>query len=184
MPGEESLVLEARKGDLGAFAQVYEEYFDRVFRYAYARIGNWAEAEDLASEVFLKALQGLDSYEPRGLPFSAWLFRIAHNLVVDHLRRKTRRPTEELDERMPLTDASPDEQVAQTMTLADVRKAMGTITEQQRKVIALRFAGGLSIAETAQVMGKKEGAIKALQHSAIQAVRRRLENDGYKLDQP
>ena len=183
MDGEQALVLEAQQGDLAAFGQVYDAYFDRVFRYAFARVGNRAEAEDLAAEVFLKALRAIHSYRPQGAPFSAWLFRIAHNLVVDYLRRASRRPTEELEEGLPLAGPPPDEQVAQQMAFEDVQEAMEGITEAQRRVIALRFAGGLSIAEAAEVMGKSQGAIKALQHSAVQAVRRRLKQQGYNLDE-
>lgn len=182
MPTDEALVLEAQKGDLGAFGRVYDAYFDRVFRYVFARIGHRAEAEDLAADVFVKALQAIGSYSPRGAPFSAWLFRIAHNLVVDHLRRRARRPTEELDERLPLTGPPPDEQVAQILTMDHVRDAMKDITDAQQRVIALRFAADLSIAETAQIMGKSEGAIKALQHSAVQALRRRLKHHGYQFN--
>ena len=173
------LAAAAQEGDLGAFGQIYEAYFDRVARYVFTRVGNWTEAEDLAGEVFLKALQGLAAYTPTGVPFSAWLFRIAHNQVVDHLRRRARRPSQELNEQLPLTDPPPDDQVAQRLTLEAVHRAMEGITEAQRRVIGLRFASELSIAETAQVMGKKEGAIKALQHSAIQAIRKRLRSEGF-----
>ena len=176
---EENAVLEVQKGNLSAFGLVYEEYFGRVFRYVYTRIGSRQEAEDLAGEVSLKALQAIGSYKSRGVPISAWLFRIAHNQVVDHLCRRSRRRTEELDERLPMGDDPVDAQVAERMTLEDVRKAIRDITEAQQMVISLRFGAELFIAETAQAMGKKEGVIKALQHSAVQALRRRLQSGGY-----
>ena len=123
LQGEEHLVLGAREGDLTAFGEIYEAYFSRVFRYIFTRIGNRAEAEDLAGDVFLKALQAIGSYKPTA-PFSAWLFRIAPNLVVDHLRRRSRRQTEELDEELSLATPAPDDQVVTQMTLADVTSAM------------------------------------------------------------
>ena len=171
----------AQQGDLTGFAEIYDAYFDRIFRYAFARIGDRAEAEDLAGDVFLRALQAIKSYKPGGAPFSAWLFRIAHNRVVDHFRRKSRRQTDELHDNIPLVTPPPDEAVATQMTIEDVLRVMGDITEAQRHVIALRFASGLSIAETAQALGKKEGAVKALQYSAIQALRKRLLREGYKM---
>ncbi len=181
LDSQEQLVVGARSGDLTGFAEIYEQYFDKVFRYAYARIGHRAEAEDLAGDVFLKALQAIGSYKPGGAPFSTWLFKIAHNLVVDLLRRRSRRPTEELDEGIPLSTPPPDDEVATQMTVEDIRKAMVGITDAQQRVISLRFAGGLSIAETAEVLRKKEGAIKALQHSAIQSLRKILQREGYEV---
>ena len=176
---EESLVLEVQRGDLNAFSGIYEAYYDRVFRYILVRLNNRAEAEDLASEVFLKALQAVGDYKLKGAPFAAWLFRIAHNLIIDHVRRRNKRPTTELDDSLPLTQDSPDELVELGLTSDDVKKAMVELTDSQRQVIALRFGGSLSLAETAEAMGKKEGAIKAMQHSAIQALRRVMARQGH-----
>jgi RNA polymerase sigma-70 factor (ECF subfamily) len=176
---EESLVLEVQRGDLNAFSGIYEAYYDRVFRYILVRLHNQAEAEDLASEVFLKALQAVGEYKLKGVSFAAWLFRIAHNLIIDHVRRRNKRPTTELDDTLPLTQDSPDELVLLGLTSEAVKKAMTELTDSQRQVIALRFGGGLSLAETAEAMGKKEGAIKAMQFSAIQALRRILAREGH-----
>lgn len=178
---DERLVLAAQRGDRAAFGGIYEAYYDRIFRYALARTGSPTEAEDLAAEVFLKAYEAIGSYSARGVPFGAWLFRIAHNLVVDHLRRRSRRPTTTLSDALPLFQADPEELVAQGLTIRDIYAAMQEITEAQRQVIALRFGAGLSIAETAQAMKRKEGAIKALQHSAIGALRRCLAKRGHEL---
>lgn len=176
---EESLVLEVQRGDLNAFSGIYEAYYDRVFRYILVRLNNQAEAEDLASEVFLKAFEAVGDFKLKGVPFAAWLFRIAHNLVIDHVRRRNKRPTTELDERLPLTQDSPDELVELGLTSDDVKKAMTELTDSQRQVIALRFGAGLSLIETANATGKKEGAIKAMQHSAIQALRRAMAKQGH-----
>ena len=179
MPAEESLVLEAGRGDTSAFAELYEAYFDKIYRYVLLRTGNRADAEDLAAEVFLKALEAIGTFKQRGAPFASWLFRIAHNLVVDQLRRGARRKTAVLEDDLPIATPPPDEQVVLELTMADVLRAMTHVTDGQRQVISLRFAAGLSIAETAHAMGRKDGAVKALQHSAIEAVRRHMRRDGY-----
>ncbi len=176
---DDSLVAAYQAGDRSAFEGIYETYFDRIYRYALVRIGNAAESEDLAADVFLKALEGLGSYRARGVPFSAWLFRIAHNLVVDLLRRRSRRPTTILTDTLPLIQDAPDDLVVTGLTIAEVMDAMDEITDLQRQVIAMRFGAGLSVAETAQSIKKKEGAVKALQHSAIQALRRRMAQRGH-----
>ncbi|MEE9284110.1 MAG: sigma-70 family RNA polymerase sigma factor [Dehalococcoidia bacterium] len=176
---DDTLILATKAGDRSAFEGIYEAYFDRVYRYIVVRIGNPADAEDLAADVFLKALEGLGAYQVRGVPFSAWLFRIAHNLVVDHLRRRSRRPTTVLNDSLPLMQDAPDELVTLGLTIAEVMEAMHEITDLQRQVIAMRFGADLSVAETAQAIKKKEGAVKALQHSAIHALRRRLAQRGH-----
>jgi len=99
---EESLVQRAQQRDQGAFAQLYEGYFDRIYRYVVLRIGNEMEAEDVTQQVFLNALRSISSFRWKGVPFSAWLFRIAHNQVVDYLRKKTRQATESFDESLAI----------------------------------------------------------------------------------
>jgi len=171
---EQALVHRAQDGDKEAFAELYEAFFDRVYRYLLVRIGNRVEAEDMTQQVFLKAYKSVPSYRWRGVPFSAWLFRIAHNLVVDFFRRESKRPAVPLDESIAVADDDPQDTVERRMDVERVMAASQELTAAQREVISLRFAGGLAIAETARVMGKSEGAIKALQHSAIAALRRTL----------
>ncbi|MBI4308044.1 MAG: sigma-70 family RNA polymerase sigma factor [Chloroflexi bacterium] len=174
MHEEETLVREAQKGNAGAFARLYESYFDRIYRYMAVRVGNSADAEDLAEEVFLKALESIGTFQWRGAPFSAWLFRIAHNLVIDRARSKGRKEEVVLDEALPDTRRAPEDLVELKISIEQMLEGVHHLTDAQRQVIALRFASGLSIIETAQVMNKNEGAIKALQHSAVQALRRIL----------
>ena len=174
MPDEESLVRRAQQRDQQAFAQLYEEYFDKVYRYVAIRIGNGMEAEDITQQVFLKALQSISSFRWKGIPFSAWLFRIAHNQVVDYLRKKTKQATVPVDETRITSSSDPQMTVEQTLDIEQVLSATKRLTEAQREVISLRFAGELSIAEVAETMGKSQGAIKALQHSAIVALRKAL----------
>jgi RNA polymerase sigma-70 factor (ECF subfamily) len=148
----------------------------RVYRYAMARLGNAAEAEDLTEEVFLKMLGGIGGFRWRDVPFSSWLFRIAHNEVATHFRRTAQRggPTAGLSDDMVDARDGPATQVEALLTIEEVRRATDTLPEAQRDVIVMRFAVGLSIAETAKALGKREGNIKALQHKAVARLQRLL----------
>jgi RNA polymerase sigma-70 factor (ECF subfamily) len=171
--GEESLVRRAQNHDQEAFAQLYEEHFDRIYRYLALRIGNETEAEDMTQQVFLNALQSISSFRWKGIPFSAWLYRIAHNQAVDYLRRK-KRTAVPLDESRATSDDTPQRVAEQKLDIERLLQATKKLTEAQREVISLRFTSELSIAEVARVMGKSQGAVKALQHSAIVALRKVL----------
>lgn len=171
---EESLVAKAKRRDAAAFAQLYEAYFDRIYRYFVVRVGNTWEAEDLTEQVFLRALESIQSYQWRGISFGAWLFRIAHNLVVDSLRRKSPGAAP-----LPAAETIPGEDdledtVDLNLRIEELLKVLPRLTNDQRQVIALRFGAGLPIAEAARVMDKSEGAIKALQYSALASLRRHL----------
>jgi len=170
---EESLVRRAQQHDHEAFGQLYEANFDKIYRYVVLRIGNEAEAEDMTQQVFVKALQSISSFRWMGAPFSAWLFRIAHNQVVDYLRKKTKRATVSLDESLSHDD-NPQLAAERKLDIEQLIAATKHLTKAQREVICLRFASELSTAQVAKVMGKSEGAIKALQHSAIVALRKAL----------
>ena len=174
MPDEESLVRRAQQRDQQAFTQLYEEYFDKIYRYVAIRIGNKTEAEDITQQVFVNALQSISSFRWRGIPFSAWLFRIAHNQVVDYLRKKTKQATVPIDESKASSGDDPQWLVEQNLDTEQLLSVTKRLTEAQREVISLRFAGGLPIAQAAKIMGKSQGAIKALQHSAIVALRKVL----------
>jgi len=170
---EESLVRRAQHRDQEAFAQLYEEHFDKIYRYVTLKIGNATEAEDMTQQVFLNALQSISSFKWRGIPFSAWLFRIAHNQVVDYFRSK-KRTAVPLDESLASNNNNPQSIVEQKLDIEQLLLATKGLTDAQREVISLRFAGELSIAQVAKAMGKSQGAVKALQHSAIVALRKRL----------
>jgi len=177
---ERSLVDRAKEYDQQAFSQLYEENFDRIYRYVALKIGNQMEAEDLTQMVFMKALKSISTYRWQDVPFSAWLYKIAHNQVVDYLRKKTRQPVAELNENITPAEDNPYKTAELKMDLQQLSVALRRLTPLQQEVIALRFTGEMRIAQVAGIMGKKEGAIKALQHSAIQALRRILvvEEDG------
>jgi len=170
---EESLVRRAQHRDQEAFAQLYEEHFDKIYRYVTLKIGNATEAEDMTQQVFLNALQSISSFKWRGIPFSAWLFRIAHNQVVDYFRSK-KRTAVPLDESLASNNNNPQSIVEQKLDIEQLLLATKRLTDAQREVISLRFAGELSIAQVAKAMGKSQGAVKALQHSAIVALRKTL----------
>jgi RNA polymerase sigma-70 factor (ECF subfamily) len=172
--GEEALVRRAQQNDQEAFAQLYEAYFDKIYRYLMLRIGNEMEAEDMTQQVFLNALRSLSSFRWKGAPFSAWLFRIAHNQAVDHLRRKQKHASVPLDESLASSADSPHSATERKMEVERLLRAARRLTEAQREVISLRFSSELSIAQVARVMGKSQGAVKALQHSAIVALRRTM----------
>ncbi|MBN1692941.1 MAG: sigma-70 family RNA polymerase sigma factor, partial [Dehalococcoidales bacterium] len=134
------------------------------------------EAEDMTQQVFLNALKSISSYRFKGMPFSSWLYRIAHNQVVDYYRKKSKQATVPLDESLPIPARGddPERLTEKKIEIHELVMATRHLTEAQQEVISLRFAAELSIAEVAGVMGRSEGAVKALQHSAIVALRKQL----------
>ena len=175
MQDEQSLVRRAQRKDSEALAQLYEAYFDKIFRYIAMRIRNEMEAEDMTQQVFMKMLQAISSYKNQGVPFSSWIYRIAHNLVVDYLRQQNKKATVDIEGlQIPDTGDDPQLIIEQQVDVEDLKKATQKLTQSQQEVLSLRFFGELSIAECASVMGKNEGAIKALQHSAVVALRKAL----------
>ncbi len=169
---EPDLVTRARQGESQAWAEIYEEFFDRIYRFIFFKINSEEEAEDLSSRVFLKAIESVGSFRWRGAPLSAWLFRIASNLVIDHYRRKAsqRRYLEQASEPDPLPSA--EEVAVKAVEKEEVHRAVAQLTPTQQEVINLRFSAGLSTAETAQAMKKSLAAVKALQHSALVNLRK------------
>jgi RNA polymerase sigma-70 factor (ECF subfamily) len=150
----------------------------RVYRYVYARLRDREAAEDVTSEVFFKALRGIDGYRHKGRPFSAWLYQIAANAVIDHVR--ARRPTVGLEEATEPPDArtSVDDAVMARLDLGRVWAAMDKLTAPQQQAIALKLAADLSVADIAACMGRSEGAVKLLVHRGLGAVRAELAGPG------
>jgi RNA polymerase sigma-70 factor (ECF subfamily) len=175
-PGDGELVRAAQAGDADAFGRLYERYFDRIYGYLAVHLGSPDEAEDAAGQVFLRALESLPRYRWTGVPVRAWLFRIAHNLVIDLRRHRTRHPVTSLvdghvDERR-LGD--PTDWLAEKVTREALLAAVDGLTALQRQVILLKFGAGMSNAEAAAVLDRTEGAVKALQHAGLQSLQRRL----------
>ncbi len=166
------IVDAARAGDEKALSELYELYFPRVYRYILARTGNQYDAEDLAEEVFMRVLEAIDRFQWREAPFSAWLFRIAHNALISQRRKDgARGRSAPLSDGLAVNSAGPEELVANRLVLNEVMAAAQRLPEAQRQVIAFRFAAGLSVAETARAMGKGEGNVKVIQHKAIAKLR-------------
>lgn len=179
MQDEASLVGRARQRDEEAWTRLYEANFDRIYRYVVLKIGERTEAEDITQQVFVNAIKAIGSYDYKGTPFSAWLYRIAHNKIVDYLRKKSKQPLAPLSE--SLVDNAPGNNPHATayhnLDMEMVQQATKRLTPAQQEVIALRFSGDLSIIEVARAMGKSEGAVKALQHSAVLSLRKILGED-------
>ena len=174
MHDDENLVQRAKQYDEEAFAQLYEKYFDKIYRYVALKVGDRMEAEDITQQVFLKAIKSISSFRWKGFPFSSWLFRIAHNQVVDYLRKRSRQETVELDDKLLISKENPEAIFEHKLDLEQLAAATRKLTPAQQEVISLRFAGELPIAQVAKVMGKSEGAVKALQHSAVVALRKAM----------
>jgi RNA polymerase sigma-70 factor (ECF subfamily) len=169
---ERLLVDAAKAGDQAALSELYQTYFPRLYRYILARTGNSYDAEDLTEEVFMRVLEAIKRFEHRKAPFSAWLFRIAHNAVISQRRKETSRGrSSQLNDSMPVDSAGPEELVEKHLALSEVMQAAKSLPEAQRQVISLRFAAGLTVAETARAMGKGEGNVKVIQHKAIAKLR-------------
>jgi RNA polymerase sigma-70 factor (ECF subfamily) len=170
----ERLVNEARNGDSWAFGMIFDHYHDSIYRFIASRVQRPADAEDLTQLVFVKALEALPRYESRGIPFGGWLFRLARNAVIDHVR--TRHDHSELDSLIEAAhgDAGPDEMAVVRQELDAVGLALAGLTDEQRETIELRFFAGLSAREAAVAMGKQEGTVRGLQFRAIASMRRQL----------
>jgi len=153
---------------------LYDEYYPKVARYAYVRIGNRTEAEDIASEVFLKALDSLRNYQERGLPMQAWLFRIAHNLIVDYLRKNSQHQNVPLENVDLIEETDPAATAENNLEMLRVKEALRDLTEDQREVIRLRFFSGLTSQEVSAIMKKSDGAVREMQRAALEKLRRKL----------
>jgi RNA polymerase sigma-70 factor (ECF subfamily) len=170
----ERLVAAAKQGDAMAFGRIFDLYHGPVRRYIAARAHNPADAEDLTQVVFLKALEALPRYEPRGIPFGGWLFRLARNATIDHAR--THRDHADLAAvvERPGTEPEPGAHAVAGEEIEAVGQALAALTDEQREAISLRFFAGLSAREAALAMGKQEGTVRGLQFRAIAALRRNL----------
>jgi len=176
----DDLVRRARDGDVEAFGAIFDDYHEAVYRFVASRVRSPSDAEDLTQTIFVKVLEALPRYESRGIPFGGWLFRLARNTVIDHVR--TRHEALELDVALeqPADDPGPEEIAGLRSELDAVKIALASLTPEQREAIALRFFAGLSSREAAEAMGRQEGTIRGLQFRAIGALRRALgiDSDG------
>ncbi|WP_030207642.1 ECF subfamily RNA polymerase sigma factor, BldN family [Streptomyces sp. NRRL S-87] len=173
------LVERAQNGEAEAFGRLYDQYSDTVYRYIYYRVGGKATAEDLTSETFLRALRRISTFTWQGRDFGAWLVTIARNLVADHFKSSRFRLEVTTGEMLDANEVerSPEDSVLESLSNAALLEAVRKLNPQQQECVTLRFLQGLSVAETARVMGKNEGAIKTLQYRAVRTLARLLPDD-------
>lgn len=171
---EAALVDAARRLDDAAWAAIYERHSREVYAYIYFRLGDQHVAEDLAADVFVRAIAGIKNYAWRGTPLLAWLYRIAHNVTVDYRKSSARRAQHTTDFEAEAVEDGRDALGARDER-SDMMRAIRRLTDDQQQVIILRFYGGLSNAEVARVVGKPEGAVKALQARGLRSLRRALD---------
>jgi RNA polymerase sigma-70 factor (ECF subfamily) len=175
----EALVQLAQQGDAEAFGQIYEAYVDVVYRYLYVRCGSHHLAEDLTAETFVRALRRLDSFTWTGKDIAAWFVTIARNLVVDHVKSSRYRMEVTTGELLDADEAAdaPEAEVLDRMRDRRLLEAVKGLKPEQQECIVLRFLQGLSLAETAAVLGRKENAVKQLQLRAVRALHRALDGE-------
>jgi RNA polymerase sigma-70 factor, ECF subfamily len=171
-----SLVERAQAGDRDALEELYLLHFDRIYGYLHVSVGNRADAEDLTTQTFLRMLESIGRFRWQSAPFSAWLFRIAHNLAMDHFRASKRwQPQEEVPEEPGSTAPSADEEAMRSIGRESLFELIESLSPEQRQVLTLKFVFDFSNAGAAAVLGKSEGAIKSLQHRALASLQKRLQ---------
>jgi RNA polymerase sigma-70 factor (ECF subfamily) len=169
------LVERAQQGDRQALEELYLIHFDRIYSYLQMSVGNRHDAEDLTNQTFVKMLESIDRFEWRKVPISAWLFRIAHNLAMDHFRSRRRwQPEEEPPEPRDSEARSAEEEALQSIGRQSMLAMIDGLSRDQQQVLTLKFVFNFSNAEVATILGKTEGAIKSLQHRALGSLQRQL----------
>jgi RNA polymerase sigma-70 factor (ECF subfamily) len=173
---ENVVLARAVEGDSEAFGLLYERYMSRIYNYIYYRTGNIYDAEDLTERVFFRALRHIGNYNHRGLPFSAWLYRIAHNLVANWYRDNSRRKEIPLDDGLLVSRSSshPEYELLQTEEEERLLLAIRGLPSDRQQLLILKFVDHLSNAEIGQIMGRTEGAVKSLYHRTLITIRDEL----------
>lgn len=176
----EAQLVERAKSDPNAFSELYERYVDRIYAYVYYRTGDPRDAEDLTARVFYRALAHMPEFNQTGAPFVAWLYRIAHNLVANWHRDKTRHPEVPLDvwEPVPLQEGAPHKQAERSETQMNLLEAIRSLPWERQQLLILKFVDGLSNLEIGNILGRSEGAIKSLYHRTLLSLREELEKRG------
>ena len=174
------MVKMAQRGKRRGMERLYELFVEPVFRYVYLRVGNWEEAEDLTSRIFIKVFKKIKSYRERGIPFSAWLFRVAHNEIVDHYRTKgpVCKSFEEIYENPVSSESDPERVILEEETRKKILEALTKLTPDQREVIVLRYLQEFSISEIAKIMDRSETAIRSLLQRALRRLNKVLLSGG------
>jgi len=169
------LVEHAQQGDREALEALYLLHFDRIYSYLHLSVGNRHDAEDLTTQTFLKMLEAIGRFRWKTAPFSAWLFRIAHNLAMDHFRATKRwQPEEEVPEPEGSEESSAEEAALQSIGRRSMLELIENLSHEQKQVLTLKFVFNFSNGEAATILGKSEGAVKSLQHRALAALQKRI----------
>src|SRR5438105_1200797 len=169
------LVERAQRGERSALEELYLLHFDRIYSYLHMSVGNRHDAEDLTTQTFLRMLEAIGRFRWRSAPFSAWLFRIAHNLAMDHFRATRRwQPEEEVPEPAGSEEASAEEQAMHAIGRQSMLELIESLSTEQQQVLTLKFVFNFPNAEVATILGKTEGAIKSLQHRALVSLQKQL----------
>ncbi len=168
---EGELIRQAKHGDSEAFGELYMLHLDRIYRYIFYRVESAMEAEDLTEQVFLRAWQTMQRYRPEGNPFSSWLYRIAHNLVVDHYRtKKDVAPLDAVSFTLADEALGPEELLAKKSEVVRLREALAQLSQEQQQLLHLRFIEGLSHSQVARILDRSAGAVRVMQHRALAAL--------------
>jgi RNA polymerase sigma-70 factor (ECF subfamily) len=169
------LVARGQQGDREALEELYLIHFDRIYSYLHVSVGNRHDAEDLTTQTFLKMLEKIGTFKWQSAPFSAWLFRIAHNLAMDHFRARRRwQPEEEVPEQPGEEEPSAELTAMQTIGRESMLKLIDRLSPEQQQVLTLKFVFNLPNAEVAAILDKTEGAIKSLQHRALVSLQKQI----------
>jgi RNA polymerase sigma-70 factor (ECF subfamily) len=176
---EWELVRRAQSYEEEAIRVLYETYYPKIYNYSFMQLGDVHAAEDLASDVMLKMIESINSYKFRGLPFGAWIFRIARNRLIDLHRRRKRRGEVDLSETLSTALANPQALAERALERGQLQIALKHLTDEQRQVIVLKFIEGYDNRSVGKIMGRSEGAIKSLQHRALGALRRILHQEDH-----
>ncbi|MBK7452442.1 MAG: sigma-70 family RNA polymerase sigma factor [Anaerolineales bacterium] len=181
---EEEILSLASQGDRDAFGQLYERYVERIFNYVYYRTGNTHDAEDLTARVFQRAMNHIQKYTDRGVPFSAWLYRIAHNLVANWHRDGSRKQEIPLDDLpiLPTKGDHPEKNLVRSQEQDALLRMIRKLPAERQNLLILKFVEDMSNAEIGAIMGRSEGAVKSLYHRTLLALRDQLEDHNLNLE--
>jgi RNA polymerase sigma-70 factor (ECF subfamily) len=169
------LVERAQRGDRAALEELYLLHFDRIYSYLHMSVGSRHDAEDLTTQTFVKMLEAIGRFQWRSVPFSAWLFRIAHNLAMDHFRANRRcQPEEEILENVKGEETSAEDQALASLGETSMFELIERLSPEQRQVLTLKFVFRFSNGEAATILGKTEGAVKSLQHRALASLQKHV----------
>ena len=172
------LVEFAQQGDREALEALYLLHFDRIYSYLHMSVGNRHDAEDLTTQTFLKMLEAIGRFRWRSAPFSAWLFRIAHNLAMDHFRATKRwQPEEEVPEPEGAEESSAEEEAMESIGRRSMLELIENLSHEQQQVLTLKFVFNFSNGEAATILDKSEGAVKSLQHRALASLQKQVARD-------